>query len=223
MRIDLSSNLREVIPAVEQLFSDQLPFACAKALTDTAKAVKDAMPARLQQDLDRPTAFTTQGFYLTAARKDKLEATVGVKDRQAEYLGYQIEGGTRAPKRKALRLPARIQVDVSGNLPKGIIQQLIARAQAGKRATKGQARKAGISAKTDIFYGEPGDGRPAGIYQRVAVGAGRTRLLPLIVFPRRSATYRSRFDFAGEAERVAEREFGPALERAWATAKATAR
>lgn len=59
---------------------------------------------------------------------------VGVKDRQAQYLACQGEGGTRAPARQALRLPSVVDRNESGNLPAGLIRQLVARAGAGRRA-----------------------------------------------------------------------------------------
>lgn len=215
--------MREVISAVDEMFSDQLPYACARALTDTARAVADAMPAEMQQDLDRPTQFTQRAMYVTPARKDNLEAVAGIKDAQAKYLGYQIEGGERMPSRRALRLPANVQLDAFGNLPAGLIRQLIARAKAGKRTTKGQAKKSGVSQALDLFYGEPPDGRPAGIYKRVVLGPGRHQLVPIVVFPKRGATYRPRFKFEEAAHRVADAEFPLALDRWWTRAKATAR
>lgn len=223
MQIDLSSNLREVIGAVDLLFSDQVPFATAKALTDTARIVAAELPKGLQADLDQPTPFTQRGFYSTQARKDKLEAEVGVKDTQARYLGYQIEGGVRKPTKVALRLPSTVQLDEFGNMPKGLIKQLIARAKAGRRATKAQSKRFGISQAVDLFYGAPADGRPAGVYKRVGVGASRHQLIPLVVFPKRSATYRPRFDFDGHALRSVERVFEGVLDQAWAQAVSTAR
>lgn len=218
MQMNLSSNVREVISDMDLLFNDQVPFALAKAMTETARAVSDAMPGRMDQDFDRPTEFTKRGFYVQPARKDQLEATVGVKDRQAEYLGFQIEGGERKPKRVALRLPAKVQLDQYGNIPSGLIKQLIARAAKGKRATKAQARRFGVSQENELFYGEPGRGRPAGIYQRT-----QGKLLPLVLFPKMSAQYEARFDFVAEAVRVVEATFSDALDRAWSFAKATAR
>jgi len=223
MRIDLTSNVREVIPAIDALFSDQVPYAIALALTKTARLVADGLPADLTQDLDRPTEFTKRGFYVQAARKDFLQATVGVKDKQAAYLGYQIEGGERRPMKKALRLPANVQLNDYGNVPSGLIRQLIARAKAGRRVTKGQARRFGVSQELDLFYGEPPDGRPAGIYKRVTISPTRHQLVPIIVFPARPATYRAHFDFAARAARIADREFGAAFTAAWQQAVATAR
>jgi len=222
MRLDLSSNIAEVLGFTDRL-NRQYPFAVAKALTDTARAVHRLMPAEAERDLDNPTPYTKAGFFFTPARKDTLEAVVGVKDRQAEYLFYQVEGGSRAPKKKALRLPSVVQLNPYGNVPAGLIRQLVARAQAGKRSTRTQARRFGVSQSLDLFYGEPGDGRPAGIYKRVALSATRHQLVPVIVFPKQSAKYEKRFDFHDVARRTALREFGPALERSWKQALATAR
>ncbi|MBX3605351.1 MAG: hypothetical protein KF788_08770 [Piscinibacter sp.] len=202
---------------------DQFPFAVAKGLTDTMVDVRKAMPARLEAELDEPTPYTKQGLYVTPARKDRLQAAVGFKDRQAEYLHYQVEGGTRPPKRRALRLPGEIELDRYGNMPAGLVRQLIARAKAGKRATGAQAKRFGVSKALDLFYGEPGDGRPAGLYKRVAIGTQRHQLVPLVVFPKRSARYRRRFDFYGDTQRIVDARLDANLTRAWQLALATAR
>lgn len=222
MVVSVKSNIREVLGFTDRL-SRQYEFAVASALTDTVKQARDAMPRALDQALDQPTAFTKRGFFITPARKDRLVAVVGAKDKQASYLRYQVEGGSRRPTRKALRLPSEVKLDQSGNVPPGLIRQLIARAQANKRATKTQAARFGVSQELDLFYGEPGDGRPAGIYKRVVLGTQRHQLVPIIVFPQRSAQYEPRFDFRGVAGRVVAAAFKPALVKAWARAKATAR
>jgi hypothetical protein len=222
MRIDLKGNI-DVVVRDSMKLHPQFRFAAAKALTDVVGMVRSAMPSELESALDKPTQFTKGGFYVQPARKDNLEATVGVKDKQAEYMQYQVDGGERAPKKAALRLPSVVELDAAGNLPPGTIKRLIQRAQAGKRATKAQGKRFGVSTQVDLFYGEPGDGRPAGIYKRVPIGGGQTRLVPLVVFPKRSAHYTRRFDFDGIAERIVTRNFSAALDSAWAQALATAR
>lgn len=222
MQLSVKSNIDEVLGFMARL-NRNFPFAVASALTASVKAAQQAMPAELERDLDAPTPFTKGGFYITPARKDKLVAVVGVKDRQAEYLRYQVEGGTRPPKRKALRLPTAVELNEFGNVPAGLIRQLVARAKAGKRATKTQARRFGVSQKVDLFYGDPQDDRPAGIYKRVPIGSQKTRLVPLIVFPQESARYEKRFDFHETARREVLRTFTPALRAAWAKALATSR
>lgn len=219
---NVTSNIRQVLSITERL-SSQYAFAVASALTATVKAVQKEMPAAVAQDLDRPTAFTKAGFFIVPARKDRLTAVVGVKDRQAQYLRYQVDGGRRAPLRKALRLPSEVQLDASGNMPAGLVRQLVARAKANKRATKTQAQRFGVSQALDLFYGEPGDGRPAGIYKRVVLSATRQQLVPMVVFPQRPANYEPRFKFRERAQALVASTFEPELRKAWARAQATAR
>lgn len=219
--INVTDNVREVLSFTDRM-SSQFHFAVAKALTDVAREAARSMPAQAQQELDDPTPFTLQGFFSTPAKKEALQSVVGIKDVQAQYLWYQVEGGQRRPKRKALRLPTAIDLDAYGNVPKGVIGQLVARAKAGKRATKRQAERFGVSRAVDLFYGDPGDDRPAGLYKRVQAGKEQ-RLVPLIVFPQQSASYDKAFDFYGAAKRTVRARFEPLLRRAWADAKRTAR
>lgn len=222
MRLDLSSTIPSVIRGTDR-FSSQVPFAVASALTATVKAVQAAVPSMLEADLDRPTDFTKRGAFIQPARKDRLQASVGIMPLQAEYLRYQVEGGRRAPKRQALRLPGLLQLDDHGNMPSGTVRRLIARARAGKRTTKAQARLTGVSTQLDLFYGEPGDGRPAGIYKRVVVDATTHRLIPVVVMPKRDAQYQPRFAFHGRARAIVVDEFEQQLAASWRRALATAR
>ena len=222
MRISVTSNIREVLGWTADLHP-QTRFAVARSLTDVAKLVQQATPLELDRVLDRPTPFTRGGTFVTPARKDTLQSVIGFKDQQAAYMAYQVDGGVRPPKNKALRLPAVVQLNAFGNLPAGAIAQLIARARTGKRVTKRQSERFGVSRELDLFYGEPGDGRPAGIYKRVVISSTEHRLVPVVVFPRRPARYARRFDFYAFAEGVVDREFDRILAANWRAAVETAR
>lgn len=232
MRIDLSHNIKDVIRGVDRL-SSQLPFAVAKALTDTVKAIEKAMPPELAEDLDRPTNFTRKAFFIQAARKSRLVAVVGVKDKQAEYLKYQIEGGDRFPRRRTLKLPGAIKLDASGNIRKRDLERLIQKAKSEREIGRkwGKTKTSDMGQSHGLLYGKPAHhpNMPSGIYQRMSSGSWQNHgtqrrwLLPLVLFPARSAHYTKRFDFFAKAERIANREFVPALDRAWRQALATAR
>ncbi len=222
MHVIVRDNIKQVLGYTASL-SSQYPFAVATGLTAVAREVAGKLPADMRRAFDRPTTFTERGLFTTPARKDRLTASVSVKDKQAVYLAYQVLGGTRAPTKRALRLPADVQLNAHGNLPAGVIRQLIARANAGKRATKRQSERFRVSGELDLFYGEPGDGRPAGIYKRVVISATRHQLVPLIVFPKQSAHYSRRLDYFGAAKRYAVAALPDAMRKAWATAKATAK
>lgn len=221
--LDVSSNVREVLGFTARL-SRQFPFAVAKALTDTVREVAAELPPELDQVFEGGAVpFTRSAFFTQRATKDRLVAAIGIKDKQAEYLRYQIRGGTRSPKRQALRLPAEVDLTPQGNLPPGLIGQLVRRAKAGKRATKTQAARFGVSQALDLFYGEPGDGRPAGIYKRVVRTSTEHQLVPVVVFPKQAAKYEPRFDFEGQARVRVLRKLPGNLRRAWTLAQATAR
>lgn len=216
------SSFETMLKQVQQV-PKQAAFAFASALTEQARAIANELPGQMSSALDRPTAFTLRGVFFTRAQKDNLQAVVGIKDAQAEYLQWQVDGGVRAPTRQALKLPGDVQLDGYGNIPRSLIKQLVARAQAGRRATKSQQRRFGVSREVDLFYGEPGDGRPAGIYKRVRVNGDRGHLVPVVVFPKTSATYRQRFDFWGVCNQQALAELPGRLDDGLDRAMASAR
>jgi hypothetical protein len=219
--LELKDNVRKAIGFMAR-FSSQYPLAVAKALTDTARQVSLVMPEKLRQDIDKPTPFTERAFGWRRADKETLTAAVEIKPIQAEYLRWQIEGGVRKPERKRLKLPSEISVDVYGNIPRGVVRQLVRRAEQGKGVTKRLGIKAGISTQAGLFYGAPkgGKGRalPAGIWKREG-----GRITPVVVFPERSAKYEKLFDFYGHAKRAALARFDANMRAAWALALRTAR
>lgn len=232
MNITITSNMAEVRRQLAGL-SRQVDFAASKALNATARQVQRAMPAGLQQQLDRPTPFTTgnpdgsrASTYLKPARKDRLEVDVIFKDVQAAYLRFQVEGGTRAPKGKALRLPSAIGLDGYGNIPRGAIAKLLAVARRESKLTKRTSQRIKVGRGTTLFYGDPADvGNhrfPPGIYKEVINGT-RRQLIPLVVFPARSATYRKRLDLVAIASPVVAREFEPEFRQALTAALQDAR
>lgn len=208
----------------------QVRYAAAVALTKTARKVADAMPAVMERDLDRPTAFTKRGLYVLSANRNSLTATVGIKDRQASYLKYQIAGGTREPGPRGIKLPGNIQLNSFGNIPKGLIDKLKAAAQDGSLA-KGIARRLGETnrrkgaAPIQLFYGKP-TGRgwekaPMGIWRRIP--GSPSKLVPIIIFEDTPAKYKPRFNFRREAEAVVAREWDRQFAAAFADAMRTAR
>lgn len=221
--LSVKDNVAEALGWAGRL-SSQYEFAVASALTDVARQATAAMPAAVEAVADGGVVpFTRQAFVAVPARKARLVSAVAIKRLQAEYLAWLIEGGERRPKRKALRLPGAVALTAQGNLPAGTIARLVDRAKAGKRATKSQALRFGVSSQLDLFYGEPGDGRPAGVYKRVELPNGNGQLVPVVVFPQTSARYEQRWDFHGAAGRVVRGAVDAALARAWAKAKATAK
>lgn len=208
----------------------QVRYATAVALTRTAKAVKEAMPAALERDLDRPAHFTKKGVYVKGATPANLVAEVGFMDRQAKYLKYQIAGGIRTPSARGIKLPGNIELNSFGNIPRGMIDKLKAAAQSGQ-LSRAIGRKLGAgdrrkgAAPIQLFYGKP-TGRgwekaPMGIWRRIPGRPGK--LVPVIVFEDTPARYKPRFNFHGEAERIVRSEWDKQFAAAFAEAMRTAR
>lgn len=194
------------IDAAERLLSDlarqQLPFATAMALNDTAQDVKVREEQALDREIDRPTRFTRNAIFIRRASKRRLVATVAAKDIQAQYLRYQVEGGIRPPKGRAIPVPSGIRLNVYGNMARGAVARAL-----GKR---------------NVFATSPGAARtrnlPPGVYERRRGGA-----LKLLVSFEPRARYSARWDFRGHAVRAAranfERNFIARLREAIATAR----
>lgn len=204
----------------------QLPYATARALTATAKELQRRIPGALEKDLDRPNAFTKSGTFVIPARKDKLEAVVGFKDKQAKYMRLQIEGGSRSPGPRGLKLPGDVTLDQYGNIPKGTIAKMIQAAKAGKYG-KGVRTRLGINGRGKapsnlvLFYGRPKGmpDLPIGIWR----SDGRN-LVPVIVFPtNKPARYRPRFKFEELARRTVADVWQREFDKAFADAVRTAR
>jgi hypothetical protein len=203
----------------------QVAYATARALTATAREVQRRIPAALEKDLDRPNQFTKSGTFVIPARKDKLQATVAFKDKQAKYMRLQIEGGSRTPGARGLKLPGDVTLDQHGNIPRGTIAKMIQAAKAGKYG-KAVRTRLGINASGKapsnlaLFYGKPKNfpDLPVGIWRT----DGRT-LTPVIVFPtNKPARYRPRFKFKELVERTVAEVWPHEFDKAFADAMRTA-
>ena len=234
MQINITDNLKQVAGSIA-FMGKQAKFAAAVAMTRTAKDIQKAMPAALDRSLDRPTDFTKRGTFVTPARRDKLEAVVGFKDRQAKYMQVQIEGGSVQPKARGIKLPGNIQLNAFGNIPRGLVARLKAAAKSGtlgsavaKRLNVDGNRRKG-AAPIQLFYGQPtGKGwekAPVGIWRRVPPSrpGGKGKLVPVVVFERKTARYRPRFNFAALAKKEVDQRFADHFNTEFKKATATAR
>lgn len=205
----------------------QINFAASRALNAVGKKGAEAMPAEMERTLDNPTPFTKRGFrVLKYASKTSLSVTVGFMTAQEKYMQFATDGGVRQPGPGGLKLPGAIKLNSFGNIPKGIIGQLIAVANKERKLGKVKARRVAVSNKVDLFYGDPidhgGKPMPRGIYKRVIAGA-ESRLIPLVVFPVTPAKYKPRLDPRAKIEAVVKAEWPSMFDSALADAVRTAR
>ncbi len=224
--INIKSNIDAFQKKVSAAAMTQIPFATAQALTAIAKVVVVAEQRNEQAVLDRPKPFTTNALGVVRANKERMAATVFVKDITAAYLEPYQFGGLNKLNSRALLKPvgAKANLDQFGNLPRNFLRSL-------------KGRK-------DIYIGpvQTKRGIVNGVWQRsVAEGAsvatvtraGRVRMtrkatntsghLVLLVKFEDAHPARQYLDWFGVAERTVtksfNREMGKALAKAIATAK----
>lgn len=195
MKLSVSSNIKQFSRQMTKAQKSQLPFATARALTWTAQDAKLDVEKRIDAAFDRPTPYTRKGVAAISASKRKQVSRVLIKDRQAEYLGLQEDGGTRKPKGRALVIP-QDKTNKYGNMPRGYIRRVLARGDTFSGTVRGVA----------------------GIWQRTRSGS-----VKLLVAYEQKAQYRPRFQFERTAERTARTRFPINFERSFRQAMQTAR
>lgn len=110
--INLQTNVDDVISSLKNMKREQIPYAISLAINQTAQDVADEITKEMPKHLDRPTPFTLKA-YVTAsgkwkgkrANKRDLMAIIQAGEVQAEYLAFQVYGGTRKPKKQAILVP----------------------------------------------------------------------------------------------------------------------
>ena len=111
MQLDVRLDLKEAERYLTGLRKDQIPFATAYALTQTAKQAQKHIVTEMRRVFDRPKPYTLNGTFVKAATKRDLRAIVKLKDGYLgdageaskkgtadKYLRAQVQGGPRRPK-----------------------------------------------------------------------------------------------------------------------------
>jgi len=153
----------------------QIPFAMAKALTQTAIQAQTDIVQAMTQGFDRPTPYTLNSTYISPATKDRLEATVKLKNESAKglpatkYLAPEVFGGNRNAKRSEVALRnllnldagsfivpgAAVPLDQYGNISAGTMTKILSAVQANpdycQNVTQKSRRRA-IAAGRNLDY-----------------------------------------------------------------------
>jgi hypothetical protein len=195
MQVNVKSNIKEITKFTTNVQKKQIPFATSVAINNTLFDLKTEMAKQMDKKLDRPTPFTKRGFFINKAKKNLLIGVLLMKDIVANYMQYQIEGGTRATGKQ---IPVPYKPNARLNKFGNII---------GKRT--------GLIKKSTQFIGNING--TEGVYERTKQG------LKLIIGFERSVNYRPRFPFyviaAKFSNAVFDRKFAKAFDRALRSAK----
>lgn len=190
--------------AIRNKVVKNLNFGIARGLTATAKFAADAIQDQLPQIFDRPTPFTQRGIGVQPASKAKLEARVFVRDRQAQYLAMQEQGGTRLPQKGSpINVPVGQRLNQYGNISRGAIARFRGKPNVfvSKESGKTKHLRPGIYERVGV-RSKKGLGSQRG--RKVTTGRGKqaTRLNLLVAFERK-AKYAPRFRFAERVKKIA--------------------
>lgn len=242
MRLDISSNMREVISATEELFNSQLPFAMAKAMTRTAKDAQQALYREMDAVWDRPAPFSKRSLFVKPATKTDLTASVEIKDQfpskatatPDEIYRHQFERGDRARKgierwatsaglisARELLVPGEYaKLDAYGNMARGQVAQIMSQLRLGldPASWKSNSKRSQRNRKkSGVLFWSRGGHLRRGVWKR----EGRD-VLPIMVVVDK-AIYTPRMDMARVVNETIDANFSANLTDALAQAAATAR
>lgn len=196
IEISVKHNIDDVVRKL-QAQARQVPFATAKALSDTARQAASDVQFAMTQYVDKPTPFTVRSIRWKRATKATLQSEVYIAPIAAAYLGPLIVGGVERPaKGRALVLAGADPLNQYGNVPRRRIKQLLRNRNTFSGTVKGIG----------------------GIWQRI--GQGRLKLLLRFESEQRK---RPTFPFprlvAESVRRNWQRNFESALEYSMRTAR----
>lgn len=128
MQISIAAEIRSVERYLTDVQKRQIPFAASRTLNILARDIaRKEMPKKADATFDGGApSFTKRGFFYKKSTKKDLTATVYVGDKQAEYLKFQILGGVRLPRRKALMISTdKTRVNRYGNITRATYNNII--------------------------------------------------------------------------------------------------
>lgn len=234
MQFEVKMDTKQLLRSLKNYQTDQVPFATAVALNQTATEVKKELVAEMKKVFDNPTPQTLNSLFIKNATKHNLSATVKIKDFFGKgtpasiYLSAQIEGGGRAQKKSERRLaelglPAYfvpgqgMKLNKYGNIPASqlvkILSGLKAFNDAGYDANRTSNSKKKNKTLAEYFVITKRGRLLPGVYQRL-----KNTIKPLLIFIYKP-NYNKRFDFARVGIATANKHFANFFYKALANAR----
>ena len=253
MQYDVRADLREALSKLDNLRKDQIPFATAYALTQTAKDSQASVQREMRSVFNNPTPYTLSGLFIKPATKSKLISTVKFKDQSFKgvpadrYITVQVEGGARRRKGfeellirsgvmppNSYAVPTRAaKVDQYGNVPRGTLNAILSQLQASRdvlsretptsRARNQKRRNRRFSR---YFTAYPGRARTKHLPPGIyeRVGFGfGSAIRPVFLFVDRPPMYKPRLPFYRVIDDTLRLRLVPNFEAAFALAERTMR
>ena len=192
MRISVKSNIKDVKKGLSRIQQKQIPFATSQTLNQlafdlTKRKGKGVLGAATATEFDKKkgkgsTPFTQRNFFFDKSNKKNLTAHVWWDIRNADYMRFQVKGGVRSPKSKAIVVPtknAKKHLNAFGNFKKGAVTEM-------------------LRDKSKYFSGSPlGAVKSEGIWERYgrSTKRGGQKIRKIISYVNK-ASYQPKFKFA---------------------------
>ena len=197
--LSVHSNTKQLTAHLNRIQRKQIPFATAKALTQTAKDVRESLKKALPRYLHSPPKGIINSVRSDMATKYNVTARVGFaglgfdktlwRESPAKIMRYHIKGGTRYPNKRAIAVPVKQTTNQFGNLKRNAVKNLLANT-------------------TKYFSGTPKGMSNAGIYER------QKKKLKMLVAWEPKATYQGgRFPFKGIVKLSVAKNYRKRFER----------
>lgn len=211
MNITLTG-LADATKMLRVLGKDQVPYATARALTDTAYDARAAIIEEMQQVFDRPTPYTLRAFIAWRAdKKHWPNMRAGIEENSMakgqHYLKVQGTGGGRPKKGDERLLSSRLGTDIGAYIPVGaaridqfgnwsngersqVMSALKARRDVGYTSNQTATSRKRNPKRAEYFVPKVGSNLPPGVYKREG-----DNMEQVLAFTMRAPKYKKRIDF----------------------------
>ena len=185
LNLNVSANIKEVTRQLSRTQKRQIPFATSRALNDTAFNIarKDLPKFADRIFTGGAVPFTKRGFKFIKSNKKTLTAFVFIDKLQGAYMKFQVDGGVRLPKRKAIMIPTnKLRVNKYGNITRGTRTNI-------------------INNKSKYFKGVP-KGRFGEVYEGIWERSGDNKQIRMVAKYKENARYNKKFPFPTIVEKL---------------------
>lgn len=221
---------RSAIQAVDSLHRNQVPFAIARSLTETAKKAQIAVQLITRNKFDLHSEFIPRGIRVKSARKAEAKlgfanAAVYTAPRISTFMPIHEMSGSRKARNRAIAVPGRALKQKqyrtnTGRVKKKWRPSVLLQDWSG--AGRGSARtgRSGGGGRQRAFIIPDRGNSPAMIARRTGRGSRPLEVLYILI---PVAEYKAVWDFENTVRTVAEKvfktEFSIAMKQAIATAR----
>ena len=185
MKINIRADVKAATKHLKRSQKDQIPFITSKTLNDVAFKARHELRKQAGKKLDNPTPFTLNGFQVQKSTKKHLTSVVFIEEKRYPYMKYQVYGGVRTPKNRAIVVPTKIamaetKLNKFGNMPRKRIKQLLRRKTVTSENINGQGgiweRKKNKKLKLLAVYTQQARYRPIFHFDKIVKGVVRATL-----------------------------------------------